>query len=107
VAGQGLNLGLRDIAQLVELIADQRYALGSAEMLHYYAEQRQPDRKAVIQYTDALIKLFSNDSILLGHVRGAGLMATDCLPFLKKWLVRKNVGYHHRKTRLARGLGAK
>ncbi|HHL19812.1 MAG TPA: 2-octaprenyl-6-methoxyphenyl hydroxylase [Thiothrix sp.] len=107
VAGQGLNLGLRDIAQLVELIADQRYALGSAEMLQYYVEQRQPDRKAVIQYTDSLIKLFSNDSLLLGHVRGVGLMATDRLPLLKKWLVRKNIGYHHRKTRLARGLMVK
>jgi len=107
VAGQGLNLGLRDIAQLVELIADQRYVLGGSEMLRHYAEQRQPDRKAVIQYTDALIKLFSNDSILLGHVRGAGLMATDRLPLLKKWLVRKNIGYHHRKTRLARGLAVK
>lgn len=107
VAGQGLNLGLRDIAQLVELIADQRYALGSSEMLQYYAEQRQPDRKAVIQYTDSLIKLFSNDSFLLGHIRGAGLMATDRLPLLKKWLVRKNIGYHHRKTRLARGLTVK
>lgn len=107
VAGQGLNLGLRDIAQLVELIVDQRYALGSPEMLQHYAEQRQPDRKAVIQYTDSLIKLFSNDSLLLGHVRGAGLMATDRLPLLKKWLVRKNIGYHHRKTRLARGLTVK
>ena len=104
VAGQGLNLGLRDIAEVVELLSGARYSIGSPDMLKHYVKQRSPDRNTVIKYTDSLVKLFSNDSSLLGHARGAGLLAVDRTPFLRQWLVRQNTGGYHRKTRLARGL---
>lgn len=104
VAGQGLNLGLRDIAQLAELLVDQENEMGSPEMLEAYAAARQPDRNAVIKYTDSLVKLFSTDSELLGHTRAAGLMLVDRLPPLRKLLTRQSMGFRHRKTRLARGL---
>lgn len=104
VAGQGLNLGLRDIAELVELLADRDFPPGSHEMLHAYATHRQADRNTVIKYTDSLVKIFSNDLDMLGHFRAAGLMLVDRLPPLRHLLARQSMGFRHRKTRLARGL---
>ena len=106
VAGQGLNLGLRDIAQLAELLADNNYLddIGSPAMLQHYAESRQPDRNTVIKYTDSLVKIFSNDSEILGHARAGGLMLVDRVPPLRRLLTHQSMGYRHRKTRLARGL---
>ncbi len=104
VAGQGLNLGLRDIAQLAELLVSQENEMGSPAMLQSYAVARQSDRNTVIRYTDSLVKLFSTDSELLGHTRAAGLMLVDRLPPLRKLLTRQSMGFRHRKTRLARGL---
>ena len=107
VAGQGLNLGLRDIAQLVELVANNTISLGSAEMLKTYADSRQSDRNTVIKYTDSLVKIFSNDSPLLGHVRSGGLMLVDRIAPLRRLLTTQSMGVRHRKTRLARGLSVR
>jgi len=104
VAGQGLNLGLRDIAQIAELLVTQENEIGSPEMLEAYTAARQPDRNTVIKYTDSLVKLFSTDSELLGHTRAVGLMLVDRIPPLRKLLTRQSMGVRHRKTRLARGL---
>ncbi len=106
VAGQGLNLGLRDIAQLAELLADKTYHTdpGNVKMLEAYASHRQPDRNTVIKYTDSLVKIFSNDSEILGHARAGGLMLIDRIPALRRLLTHQSMGYRHRKTRLARGL---
>lgn len=106
VAGQGLNLGLRDVAQLAELLANKEWSLASdtSEMLQVYAEARQPDRNTVIKYTDSLVKLFSNESELLAHSRAVGLMLVDRLPPLRRLLTSQSMGFRHRKTRLARGL---
>lgn len=104
VAGQGLNLGLRDIAQLAELVANQQHEIGSSDMLDAYAAARQPDRNTVIKYTDSLVKLFSTDSEWLGHSRSAGLMLVDRFPPLRKLLTRQSMGFRHRQTKLARGL---
>ena len=104
VAGQGLNLGLRDIAQLVELLATREYTPGSGDMLKTYENCRQPDRNTVIKYTDSLVKLFSNDSHWLGHARAGGLMLVDRVPVLRNVLTRQSMGFRHRKTRLGRGL---
>ncbi len=104
VAGQGLNLGLRDIAQLAELLASGELEPGSTAMLQQYARARQPDRETVIRYTDSLVKLFSNDSSWLGHGRACGLMLVDRLSPLRRLLTRQSMGFRHRKTRLGRGL---
>lgn len=107
VAGQGLNLGLRDIAQLVELLATGEQAPGSPAMLQQYENSRQADRNTVIRYTDSLVKLFSNDSFLLGHGRASGLLLVDRVSPLRRLLTKQSMGFRHRKTRLGRGLSVK
>ncbi|MGK0272708.1 MAG: 2-octaprenyl-6-methoxyphenol hydroxylase, partial [Cocleimonas sp.] len=84
VAGQGLNLALRDVAVLSDLLAglmSDSDALNSiksiAELLVSYEELRADDLKNTIRYTDSLVRLFSNESSLLGHARAGGLLAVD------------------------------
>lgn len=107
VAGQGLNLALRDIADLADKIAEaaaQKSNVGGSELLSIYATQRQADTSRTIRYTDSLVKLFSNDQFLLGHARAVGLMMIDRLPPFRKLLAKQSMGLAHRKSRLARGL---
>ncbi|PWQ94566.1 2-octaprenyl-6-methoxyphenyl hydroxylase [Leucothrix arctica] len=107
VAGQGLNLALRDVADLAEQVAqalDNDQDIGSMSVLHEYAEQRQSDTQATVRYTDSLVKLFSNDNFLLGHARAVGLMAVDRLPLFRQLLAKQSMGLTHRKSRLSRGL---
>jgi len=110
VAGQGLNLALRDVAVLSDLVAElmagkkQISNQDVAELLSRYESQREGDIKTTVQYTDSLVRLFSNDNALLGHARAGGLLAVDRLPPLRKWLTRKSMGINYRQSRLARGL---
>jgi 2-octaprenyl-6-methoxyphenol hydroxylase len=104
VAGQGLNLALRDIAELADLIAENRHDAGSESLLQAYEEKRKGDLKTTIRYTDSLVRLFSNDNLLLGHARAAGLLAVDRFAPLRKWITRQSMGINYRQSRLARGL---
>lgn len=108
VAGQGLNLGLRDVATLADLLAEAVQTgtdPGSATLLSVYEQRRQPDYAAVVQYTDTLVRVFSNDFAPLGHVRAGGLLAVDRVPALRHWITRQSMGLNHRQARLSRGLG--
>jgi 2-octaprenyl-6-methoxyphenol hydroxylase len=110
VAGQGLNLGLRDVAVLADLLAEADNSgtdPGRQELLADYEQRRQPDYAAVIQYTDTLVRIFSNDFAPLGHARAGGLLAVDRMPLLRHWITRQSMGLRHRQARLARGLGLK
>ena len=92
VAGQGLNLGLRDAVVLAELIASTHpRELGSDAFLKHYAARRRLDRVAGIRVTDALVRLFSNSSAVLGVVRGAGLVFLDILPPARAFLARRMI----------------
>jgi 2-octaprenyl-6-methoxyphenol hydroxylase len=108
VAGQGLNLGLRDVATLADLLADAARTgadAGNADLLADYQQRRQPDYAAVLQYTDTLVRLFSNDFAPLGHARAGGLLAVDRVPLLRHWITQQSMGLRHRQARLSRGLG--
>ena len=107
VAGQGLNLALRDIADLAGLIAESLNKdgdIGSSELLTAYAALRDKDTSRTIQYTDSLVKVFSNDNFLLGHARAIGLTAVDRLPPLRTVLAKQSMGLASRQSRLSRGL---
>jgi 2-octaprenyl-6-methoxyphenol hydroxylase len=88
VAGQGFNLALRDIAELARQLTDQPDP-GDAALLARYAASRQLDRRAVMGFTDSLVRLFSNDNPLLRHARGAGLLALDLLPPARSFIARR------------------
>lgn len=106
VAGQGLNLALRDIAVLADLIAQniESNDVGNIDLLKAYDEQRAGDVKTTVRYTDSLVRLFSNDNFLLGHARAGGLLAVDRFSPLRKWVTRQSMGINYRQSRLARGL---
>ena len=106
VAGQGLNLSLRDVAVLADLLAAavaQGEDIGSSTLLAQYSAARQQDYRQTITYPDSLVRLFSNDHGLLGHLRAGGLSLMDRLPPLRRWVTRQSMGINQRKARLARG----
>jgi 2-octaprenyl-6-methoxyphenol hydroxylase len=90
VAGQGLNLGLRDAWELAELLLDTpKDEIGAADVAARFRRRRDMDRRAGIVVTDSLVRLFSNDWPLLGAARGAGLAAFDMLPGARRFLARR------------------
>jgi 2-octaprenyl-6-methoxyphenol hydroxylase len=88
VAGQGFNLGLRDVWELAETLRG-RTDPGAKEVLARHAGSRRADRWATAAFTDGLVRLFSNDNALLGHARGAGLLALDVLPPLRHFVAKR------------------
>ncbi|TCV84691.1 FAD-dependent monooxygenase [Sulfurirhabdus autotrophica] len=92
VAGQGFNLGLRDAWELAtEILHVSPSNIGSAEMLAHYSSKRRMDTAGGILFTDALVRVFSNDNPLLHHSRGAALIGLDLLPPLKSLVARKMI----------------
>ncbi|CAH1903871.1 2-octaprenyl-6-methoxyphenol hydroxylase [Candidatus Nitrotoga sp. HW29] len=90
VAGQGFNMGLRDAWGLAqEILNCEPETLGSEAMLTNYRKQREFDRQAGIHFTDGLVRLFSNDLLLLKSGRAAALTLLDCLPGVKKFVAKR------------------
>jgi 2-octaprenyl-6-methoxyphenol hydroxylase len=90
VAGQGFNVGLRDAWELAEQIRRvPRATIGDEAMLAPYRARRRLDRGGGIFFTDALVRLFSNDYAPLRIARGIGLAAFDSLPPVKDFVVRR------------------
>ncbi len=90
VAGQGFNMGIRDAWELAQVILDSAPEdIGSAAMCAEYRKSRRIDRNAGIRFTDGLVRLFSNDLPLLGHIRSAALSLLDCIPPVKKFVARR------------------
>ncbi len=89
IAGQGFNLGLRDVWDLAEVVRSQSAEeIGSRSMTSRYRRQRRVDRAGGIALTDALARLFSNDFAPLALGRGLGLAFLDALPPVKRGLMR-------------------
>jgi 2-octaprenyl-6-methoxyphenol hydroxylase len=89
IAGQGFNLGLRDVWDLAEVIRSPgTEEIGSRSMTTRYRRQRRLDRAGGIALTDALARLFSNDFAPLAFGRGIGLALLDVLPPAKRGLMR-------------------
>lgn len=106
IAGQGFNLGLRDVAALCECIVDAvRVGLdvGDATALERYARWRRFDGAASAAAFSALNTLFSQDNALLRSVRDAGLGVVDRMPTLKRLLVSEASGLSGDVPRLMRG----
>ena len=86
VAGQGLNLGLRDAWELATAIRDHAGAIDQTQFAARFARQRRADRRAEIGLTDTLVRVFSRPGTLLGMARGAALLAIDTLPPARRLL---------------------
>ncbi len=106
IAGQGLNLGIRDIATLAEVIVDARRLgldLAVPEALARYERWRRVDSLMLAAVTDGLNRLFSNALPPLRLARDLGLAAVDKLPPLKRFFMRHAMGVVGELPRLARG----
>jgi len=90
LAGQGVNLGFRDVRVLAEVLAGRapRQDCGDLALLRRYERARREDIAAIAMSTDALQKLFGSRSVLLSGVRNFGLGALNHLPVLKKLLIQ-------------------
>jgi 2-octaprenyl-6-methoxyphenol hydroxylase len=107
VAGQGFNLGLRDVAVLADLLHDaaaQHGDVGDMALLKHYADWRRRDQQAVAWITDTLARLFANPLGPLRLARNLGLLGLDSLPGLKHLVVRQFMGINGRLPRLGRGV---
>ncbi len=106
IAGQGLNMGLRDVAALAEAVVDAaRLGLdpGGAAVLERYQRWRRFDTAAMSISTDGLNRLFSNQSDALRIVRDVGLGIVDRLPVLKRLFIREAAGLTGEVPKLLRG----
>ena len=106
IAGQGLNLGIRDVAALAELVIDSRRLgldIGNETLLLRYQQWRRFDALALAAVTDGLNRLFSNSLAPVQLARGVGLAAVNRLPPLKRLLMRDAMGIAGDLPRLVRG----
>ncbi len=106
IAGQGMNMGLRDAAVLTELVVDTlRLGLdpGAPDVLARYQRWRRFDNALMLAVTDGLNRLFSNGLGPLRLARGVGLGAVERLPPLKRLFMRHAMGLVGDLPRLMRG----
>ncbi len=107
IAGQGFNLGLRDVAALAEEVTQARQAqqdIGVDSVLAAYEDWRLAEQRNVALATDGLARLFSNPLPPLRLGRNLGLLAMDLLPPARHALARAAMGLAGRLPRLGRGL---
>jgi 2-octaprenyl-6-methoxyphenol hydroxylase len=106
IAGQGLNMGLKDVAALAEVVVDAaRLGLdpGEAGVIERYQRWRRFDTMAMGLATNSLNLLFSNRSTLLRTVRDIGLGVVDRTPPLKNLFIRQAAGLAGEVPRLLKG----
>ena len=109
VAGQGLNLGLKDAAALAEVLLDAGRLgrdIGALDTLKRYERWRRFDSFALAASTDALNRLFSNDIMSLRHLRDLGLGIVDAIGPARRFFMRHAGGDVGKLPRLMKGEAA-
>jgi 2-octaprenylphenol hydroxylase len=92
LAGQGVNIGFRDVRDLVRVLSERgRYSCGDRIVLRRYERSRSEDIASMRFVTDTLQKLFNNDNLLLASIRNLGLKLTDAARPLKTALIRQAI----------------
>jgi 2-octaprenyl-6-methoxyphenol hydroxylase len=105
VAGQGFNLGLRDVVQLAEMLISRHSSggdIGDAGFLNRYAVSRQKDHDRTILFTDNVVRIFSNDWLAMAAARNLGLAILDHIPAAKALLARHAMGLAGRMPNLGK-----
>jgi 2-octaprenyl-6-methoxyphenol hydroxylase len=106
IAGQGLNMGLRDVAALAEVLVEARRLgqdIGALNVLEKYQQWRRFDNDLMLGVTDVLVKLFSNDVEPLKLARDLGMATVNQFPDLKRFFMRHAMGTVGELPRLMRG----
>lgn len=97
IAGQGYNLGIRDVEVVRQVIVQataNSQDIGSAEVLADYSALRTPDINKVVSLTDGLVRLFSQPSKLVALGRSIGLTATQFIPSAKTLIATQAMGWN-------------
>ncbi len=94
LAGQGLNLGLADVAALAGVTGKREAwrALGDVRLLQCYAREREAPTRAMLGMTDALLQLFAHPSPWAKELRNRGLGLVNAATPLKRWLTGRALG---------------
>ncbi len=106
IAGQGLNLGLRDVAALAEVLLEARRRgedIGAPDVLARYQRWRRWDAVSLALGMDAVNRLFSNDNPLLRAIRDLGLGTVNAIPGLRRRFIREAAGLSGDLPRLMQG----
>lgn len=106
LAGQGLNLGFRDVAALAEVLVEAARRgedIGDWGVLQRYEQARRFDTVTMALGMDGINRLFSNDNPLLRLARDAGLAAVNALPGLRRGFIRQAAGLAGDLPRLLKG----
>ena len=98
IAGQGFNLGLRDVTGLINSVMEAEDP-GLYRVLDRYRHCREGDRRATVKLTDTLVRTFSNRYFPLQAGRNLGLLTLDLLPALSQEFVRLTTGYGRQTER--------
>ena len=107
VAGQGFNLGLRDVAWLVEILRAahvQQQDIAAASVLQAYEQKRVGDQARTADFTDSLVRLFTHPALPVRLGRSSGLLAMELVAPLRHALAKRNLGMNGPLPRLMRGL---
>jgi 2-octaprenyl-6-methoxyphenol hydroxylase len=109
VSAQGFNLGMRDVAAIVDCIADARDRNGACDpgdpaLLERYAIWRQSDQKKLVRFTDSLVKLFGSGRPPLRVLRNIGMLGFDLVPGVRSLFAKHTMGLAGRLPRLSRGV---
>lgn len=107
IAGQGLNMGLRDVAALAEVLVEANRSgndMGGRQSLAAYEQWRRFDNTMMLVATDLLNRLFSNNIRPLKLARDMGMALVDKMPPLKKTFMRHAMGETGNLPKLMRGL---
>ena len=104
VSAQGFNLGMRDVAAIVDCIAE---STDPAVMLKQYASWRRSDQKKLVRFTDGLVKLFGSESRPLRALRNIGMLGFDLVPGVRSVFAKHTMGLAGRLPRLSRGVPIK
>jgi len=103
VAGQGFNLGLRDVVLLAEMLLQLQGTgtdIGSESVLAAYAKARIQDHDRTIRFTDNVVRIFSKEWLMLAAARNLGLAVLDHLPVAKNLLAKHAMGLAGRLPRV-------
>ena len=107
VAGQGLNLALRDVASLSELFSKQKILCldesSVSRLLDAYETERVAEQRQVARLGDGMVTLFSNDLVVLKKLRAGALALLDIVPPLKAEVAMSGMGFRYAGNRLLRG----
>lgn len=96
LAGQGANLGLYDVARLLDVLdfaKNKQKNIGSYAVLRRYERERKAHVSSMIMLMEGFNQLFSNDNKILSSLRNQGLFVVDKLPLIKNKLIKQAMGF--------------